>query len=71
MWGGEVDKNCKFIHIPYKCKIEQPATRQRNGIKYMAMRQYEVSIHLPTAHQLFTVRMDQLQPPWDFVTKHR
>ena len=29
--------NCKFLHIPFRCKIEQPATRQRNGIKNSEM----------------------------------
>ena len=29
---GEVVKNGKFLHIPYRCKIEQPDTRQSNGI---------------------------------------
>ena len=27
-----VAKNCKFFHISYRCKVEQPATQQRNGI---------------------------------------
>ena len=26
-------KNYKFLHIPYRFKIEQPDARQRNGIK--------------------------------------
>ena len=30
---GEVAKNCKFLHNPYRCKIEQTATRHCNGIK--------------------------------------
>ena len=24
--GREVAMNCKFLHIPYRCKIEQPDT---------------------------------------------
>ena len=30
---GGVAINYKFLHIPFRCKIEQPATRQHNGIK--------------------------------------
>ena len=29
----EVAKNGKFLHIPYRWKVEQPATWQHNGIK--------------------------------------
>ena len=25
--------NCMFLYIPYRCKIEQPATEQRKGFK--------------------------------------
>ena len=32
LWYGGVAKNCMFLHIPYRCKIEQPDTRQRSGI---------------------------------------
>ena len=27
--------NSKFLHIPYRCNIEQPATRQRMGLKIL------------------------------------
>ena len=27
-----------FLHIPYRCKIEQPDTRQCNGIKKFEMK---------------------------------
>ena len=30
---GQVDKNFKFVHIHYRCKIGLPNTRQHNGIK--------------------------------------
>ena len=30
---GKYAKNCKFLHIPNRCKIEQPDTRRCNGIK--------------------------------------
>ena len=33
LWYGEVAKNCKFLLIPCRCKIEQPETRGCNGIK--------------------------------------
>ena len=34
-WGSSHE--FKFLHIPYRSKIEQSATRQRNGIKNSEM----------------------------------
>ena len=27
--------NCKFLHIPYRCKIEQPATYNIKGLQIL------------------------------------
>ena len=36
MWGS-CQEVLVFLHIPYRCKIEQTATRQCNGIKNSEM----------------------------------
>ena len=26
VWHGQADKNCMYLYIPYKCKVEKPIT---------------------------------------------